>query len=132
MENLQKLGDAELEIMLAIWDAPAPVTSGYILERLKGKRNWALSTLMTTLARLAVKEFVLCDRTTRTNYYSALVGEAEYKARESRSFLQKLYAGSLPSLVAGLYDSNAISDQDLDELRALIDRLEEGGRNAVL
>lgn len=125
-QEMKRLGDAELEIMLVLWDAPRPVTAGYILEQLKGRRSWALSTLMTALARLADKGFVACDRSTRTNYYTPLVSEQAYKDRESRSFLQKLHAGSLPSLVAGLYGSNAISDRDLEELRALIDRLEGG------
>ena len=90
----KRLGDAELEIMLVIWDCTEPVTSTYILEQLRGRRNWALSTLMTTLSRLADKGFVFCDRTTRTNYYSALISEEDYKAQEGRSFLEKLYGNS--------------------------------------
>ncbi len=128
-QERKKLGDAELDIMLAIWQAPGPVTSTWLLEQLRGKRDWPLSALMTTLARLADKGFVACDRSTRTNYYSALVSEAEYKARESSSFLQRLHAGSLPSLVAGLYGSQAIGNAELEELRALIDTLEGGDQD---
>lgn len=128
-KQLKRLGDAELEIMLALWEADAPVTAGFILEKLKGRRNWALSTLMTVLARLVEKGFVVCDRSTRTNYYTAVISEKEYKSMESRRFLNKLHKGSLPNLVAGLYDSRAIGTAELDELRALIDSLKEGGRN---
>ena len=63
----KRLGDAELEIMMVLWDSSEPVTSTYILGQLKGRRNWALSTLMTTLSRLAEKGFVCCDRSPRTN-----------------------------------------------------------------
>ena len=35
----KKLGDAELEIMLAIWGSEAPVTSGYILNELKNSEK---------------------------------------------------------------------------------------------
>lgn len=128
-QDYKRLGDAELDIMLALWKADGPVTSTWLQQTLRGKRDWPLSTLMTTLARLADKGFVACDRTTRTNYYTALVREEDYKARESRSFLQRLHAGSLPSLVAGLYDSRAIGDAELDELRTLIDTLEGGGQD---
>ena len=34
MERKKKLSDAELEIMLAIWEAGEPVTSSYILQQL--------------------------------------------------------------------------------------------------
>lgn len=129
-EKRKRLGDAELEIMMVLWDTEEAVTSGYILEHLRGRRNWALSTLMTTLARLAEKGFVHCDRSTRTNFYSPLISARDYRAGESRSFLEKLYGNSLPGLVASLYDSRAISDRDLDELRAFLDQLEKGDHNA--
>lgn len=122
----KRLGDAELEIMLVIWDCTEPVTSTYILEQLRGRRNWALSTLMTTLSRLADKGFVFCDRTTRTNYYSALISEEDYKAQEGRSFLEKLYGNSVQNLVASLYSSKTISDRDLDELKQMIEQIEKG------
>lgn len=128
--KIKRLGDAELEIMLVIWDTSEPVTSNYILERLHGRRNWALSTLMTTLARLADKGFVYCDRSTRTNYYSALISAQDYKAKESRSFLERLYGNSLQNLVTSLYDSNTINDEDLSDLRKLIEKIEGGNNHA--
>lgn len=123
MERRMHLGDAELEIMQAIWAAREPVTSTEIQRRLTGRRGWALSTLMTTLARLADKGFVACDRSSRTNYYSALVGEAAYKAAESRSFLQRMHAGSLRSLAASLAGDERLAPREAEELRRLLDKL---------
>lgn len=128
-DKIKRLGDVELEIMLVVWEAQEPVTSNYVLEHLHSRRTWALSTLMTTLARLADKGFVHCDRSTRTNYYSALIPEKEYKAKESRSFLERLYGNSLQNLVASLYDSKAIDDTDISELRQMIDKIEERNNN---
>jgi BlaI family transcriptional regulator, penicillinase repressor len=124
-DKIKRLGDAELEIMLVIWHSKEPVTSNYILEELQGKRKWVLSTLMTSLARLADKGFVLCDRTTRTNLYSALVSEEDYKARESRSFLEKLYGNSLQRLITSLYSNNVIDGADLSELREYLDKIDK-------
>ena len=39
---MKRLGDAELEIMLTVWAAREPVTSGYVSGALKGRRDWAL------------------------------------------------------------------------------------------
>ncbi|MDF2873051.1 MAG: transcriptional repressor, CopY family [Anaerocolumna sp.] len=129
-DKIKRLGDAELEIMLVIWETIEPVTSNYILERLHNRRNWALSTLMTTLTRLADKGFVYCDRSTRTNYYSALISEQDYKVKESRSFLERLYGNSLQSLVANLYDSNTIDDDEISELQKLIEEIQRRNDNA--
>jgi BlaI family penicillinase repressor len=128
-EKIKRLGDAELEIMMVLWNSSEPVTSNYILEQLRGRRNWVLSTLMTTLARLSDKGFVYCDRSTRTNYYSALISAREYKAKESRSFLERLYGNSLQNFVASLYESNTIDEDDLSELRKLIDDIERRNKN---
>ena len=129
-EKIKRLGDAELEIMLVVWESEEPVTSNYVLENLHNRRHWKLSTLMTILARLEKKGFVYCDRSTRTNYYSALISEKDYKAKESSSFLEKLYGNSLQNLVTSLYDSNAINDTDLSELSKMIDEL-GGGKDSV-
>lgn len=123
-ETLKRLGDAELEIMQVIWSANEPLTSTAVLARLNGRRKWALSTLMTSLNRLADKGFVACDRTGKSNLYAPLIKRADYQARESKSFLQRLHGNSVQSLVASLYDGRAITDGDLEDLRAFLDRLE--------
>ena len=84
METIKKkLGEAELEIMQVIWDSEPPVTSNYILKELQGRRKWQLSTLMTSLSRLADKGFVSCDRTSGSNLYAPLVPAAACKTAES-------------------------------------------------
>ena len=122
--NIKKLGDAELDIMEVLWSSSEPLTSGYILDRIRPIRDWALSTLMATLSRLAEKGFVYCDRTTRTNFYSAIITAEEYRRSEGTSFIRKIYGGSVKKLVANLYDCHELSDNDIAELRAYLDELE--------
>lgn len=123
--NRKKLGEAELEIMQVIWKKDAPVTSNQILQELQEYRNWQLSTLMTSLARMADKGFVHCDRSTGTNLYTAIILENDYKVTESKNFLEKLYNNSLQNLVASLYGSKVLKDSDLRELRSFLDELDE-------
>ncbi len=126
MSNVQKkLGEAELEIMQVIWSSQNPVTSNYILKELQGKRKWQLSTLMTSLSRLSDKGFVICDRSTGTNLYSFLISENDYKAKESKNFLEKLYNNSIQNLVATLYGNKVIKASDIQELRGFLDKMEE-------
>jgi len=123
-DSIRRLPDAELEVMLCIWHADPPVSASYILTQLHGKRNWALATLMTVLGRLAEKGFVTCEKRGRNNLYSPVVSEEDYKASEGKSLLERLYSNSFHNLVVSLYDSKAISQNDLVELRRYLDRIE--------
>lgn len=122
---LKKLGEAELEIMQVIWKSENPVTSNYILKELQGRRKWQLSTLMTSLTRMADKGFVHCDRSTGNNLYTSVISENEYKAGASKHFLEKLYNNSIQNMIATLYSNKAIKDSDIEELRSFLDKLEE-------
>lgn len=122
---MKKLGEAELEIMQVIWKTDVPVTSSFILKELQEQRKWQLSTLMTSLSRLVDKGFISCDRTTGNNLYSPIISENDFKAKESKSFLEKLYNNSIQNMVATLYSNKAIKDSDVDELRKFLDDLEE-------
>lgn len=122
---MKKLGDTEIEIMKILWDSSKPLTSGEILEKLNLNKNWKLSSLMTALDRLAGKGFVCCDRSTRTNFYTAIITEEEYQTEESKFFLEKIFSNSVQKLVANLYDGDAISKEDLASLKQWIDEVQE-------
>lgn len=99
---MRKLSDSEFEIMKVLWSQDASMTSNEILDRVKDKYDWKLAGLMTFLARMVDKGYVYCDRSTRTNYYSAVVSQDEYKFQESETFLEKLYDSSAANLIAHL------------------------------
>ena len=120
----RRLGDAELEIMLAIWEAAEPVTSPYVHEKLKGRRDWALPAVITSLNRLVEKGFLACEKQGRGNRYQSLISEEEYKASEGRGLLDRLYGSSCRSLVAALVDGGRIGREELADLRAYLDELE--------
>ena len=120
-----RLSDAELDIMLIIWNADGPVSASYILERLKVKRDWALAALMTALSRLCEKGAVLCEKRGHRNFYSAILKEQEYKENESKSFLEKMYANSFMNMIASLYNSKAIDGEDLSDLQQFLEHLKK-------
>ena len=122
---MKRLGDAELEIMLAIWGADGPVQSTYVHQKLKERRGWALPAVITALSRLTGKGFLACEKQGRSNRYTALVTEQEYQAEEGRSVLDRLYGSSFTGMVASLYDGRAIGKKELDELRQYLDGLED-------
>ena len=122
--NHPRLGDAELDIMLILWNGRRAMTAKEVQQGLIGKRDWALSSLMTALERLCAKGFAACDRTAGTNLYTPQVQEEAYRAGEGKTLLEKLYGNSVGSLVASLYAGRVIGEKELSELRRLIDKLE--------
>ena len=121
---MKRLGDAELEIMLAVWEAGEPVPSSYVQEKLRGRRDWALPSILTSLSRLVDKGFLSCQKRGKSNWYHPLVSEKDYKAAEGRGLIDRLYGGSFTGMVASLCDGRAIDEDDLAQLRRYLDTLE--------
>jgi predicted transcriptional regulator len=125
MKHIKRLGDAELDIMQVIWSSDEPVNSQFISQGLHGKRDWQLPTLLTVLSRLVEKGFLTVARQGRSNYYTAIISRTEYQESEGKQLLEKLYSGSMRSLMSALVGSKAVDQKDLSDLRNYLDELEQ-------
>lgn len=114
MNDMKKLPDSELEIMMIIWDAKEKVTSDYIMDRINN--DWLKTTVLNFLTRLCDRGFLKCHKEGRFNIYESQVDKEDYLQKESKRFLKKMHHNSLASLVAALYDGNSISKDDLEKL----------------
>ncbi len=128
-KNIKRLPDSELEIMLIIWEAKEPVSSAYLMEKLQGEKDWANTTVLNFLARLAERGFLKVEKQGRINIYSPIIAEKDYIEIESRSFLERMHKSSLKSFVAALYDGRTLSSQDAEELKRCIDDMTKGENN---
>lgn len=123
MKDIKRLPESELEIMQIIWKETAPVSRITIENALQRTHPLAPTTILTLLTRLCEKGFLILKKEGRTNLYEPLVAEKEYLAAESRSFLDRLFHGSVAGFATALCDSG-IKKEELEELRQL---LEKGG-----
>ena len=121
--ELKKLPESEFEIMAAIWAEGESVTSDLLMERLR--KDWKKTTLLSLLTRLCERGFLRCDKDGKHNVYTALVREEDYIKMESAGFLRRVHRGSVARLVASLYDGEAITRADLEELEAFIREAKE-------
>ena len=121
MEKLKQIPAAELKVMQVIWTNPSPISTTQIKEVLDKTRPWKTGALQTLLNRLIERGFLKADMQGKSKIYMPLVSEDDYLAAESKSFLQQLSSNSITKLVASLYDSKAISQEDLHELNNYID-----------
>lgn len=127
MSKYPNLTQADSLIMEILWREGA-MGSADILRQVEDELNWSRQTVRTYLQRLIDKGLVGV-RTTRKRVYAyyPLVSREEYAADKAGSLMNRYY-GKLSHMVAGLAKSQDISDQDLDELEALIRNLRGKGK----
>jgi len=126
-EKIDRLPDAELDVMLVLWNAGEPMKTSAILDVLNREKNWSMSTLQALLARLLDRGFVKAEAVNRLKYYTPAVREEAYRIRETKSFLKRLHGNSFKSLVLSLIDGEAIDENDLEEIEAML--REAGAKN---
>lgn len=118
-----RISDAELEVMEALWSAGHPLTAAEAADRISGDRDWSLATVKTMLSRLATKGAVKHKEDGRRFLYSPAIKREAYVGNESRRFVERLFGGRLSPLVAHLAEGDALDDEDIAAIEALLKEL---------
>ena len=119
-QDISRLPDAELDVMLVLWDAGEPMKTAKLLEVLNKKKDWSMSTLQSLLSRLEERGFVEVQKHMRFKYYVPAISEEDYRQKETRIFLERLHGNSFKSLIATLIDSNTVDSSDLKEIEEML------------
>ncbi|MDD3204081.1 MAG: BlaI/MecI/CopY family transcriptional regulator [Pygmaiobacter massiliensis] len=119
------LPESELEVMLCLWRFSEPVRTARLLAAISADKSWTLSTLKVLLARLEAKGFVDCTREGRFTLYSARISEESYRLQETTGLLKRFYRSSAKQMIASLVTDSNLSEDDLSELAALIEKAGE-------
>ena len=97
--------------MKVLW-AQSPATANNVIKALSGSTSWNPKTTRTLLNRLVHKKALGFERRGREYHYFPLVDERTCVRAESRSFLQRVYGGSLrPMLAAFLQEQDLSPDE---------------------
>lgn len=122
MTVFQKLSDAEMEVMQAVWDAEGSVTSSYIQQKL-ASHAWKPTTVLTFLKRLTQKGMLSYTREGKTNVYAPLVSRDAYTQAQTRVFLEQVHHGSVQSLMASLCGGDTATTEEIRALREWLETL---------
>lgn len=117
-ELAERISDSELEVMKLLWKAEDALSSTEIREELQKSMGWGATTIKTLISRLLGKE-VISQEKRQVFYYRALISEKEYNSWATGRLINRLYRGSAKNLVAALVDSEGLSAEDIEELRAM-------------
>ncbi len=121
LQNVRRLPDAELEVMQALWQCKPPAARADLEAILQKTHPMAMTTLLTLLTRLSEKQFLSIEKQGRRSFYTPLVSREEYQAAQSKTFVEKLFGGSMSAFAAALCQSG-LSREELEELRQLLER----------
>ena len=124
MENIN-LTNSEWYVLDCLWER-SPMTVMELVAALGERLGWAKSTTITTLRRMEDKGLVRCTVEGRGKHYAPAVPREKAARRETRSFLDKVYQGSVGLMVSALAQDKALSKQEIDELYEILRRAEEG------
>lgn len=123
MEHL-KLSDGEWKLMKVLWNCQ-PQTLAELVAALDADTGWSRATIFMMLKRLIAKGAVTLDESGKYQQYSAAVAYAEVEPEETASFLTKVYGGSVGLMVSNLVGRGALSEQEIRELKAILDAAEQ-------
>ena len=117
------LSDGEWKLMYKLWEEPSR-TIAQLTAALQPETGWSKHTVITMLNRLEGKGAVSHDGGT-PRHYSATLAKEDAARAETRSFLDKVYGGRLGLMMSAMVDSRSLTQQDIDELAAILENAKE-------
>jgi predicted transcriptional regulator len=119
----ERISEAELAVMEALWASPVPLTAQDVHDRIGDARDWSDRTVKTMLGRLLAKGVLAHEEDGRRYLYRPAVERDAYVAGESRRLVDRLFGGRAAPLVAHLAEGDGLTPQDIAELEALLKEL---------
>lgn len=116
--SIPKIGESEWYVLKALWEK-APMSGNDIVKAVSAHTDWSQSTILTMLRRLVKKKAVGVEQQSVMMYYPML-SEHDVVRMETDLFLKRVYKGSVNLLVKGFLENGSLSEQEIDELKKLI------------
>lgn len=125
--KLPSLGDLELEILNFVAEH-APVTVREVVTQFGEPRGLARTTILTVMERLRKKNCLHREDRGGVFEYSPSLQKRDLLRGLIRSFTDKALGGTLDPLVTYLVEDAELSDGQIQELKQLVETLQEKRR----
>lgn len=125
---MKELSGAEWNLMESLWEY-SPKVGSQIVTDMAARTGWSRSTTLTMLRRMTEKGLIACENSGQMKTYAPLVEREEAARKETESFLNRVYNGSISLLVSGFVERQKLTEQEIAELRQLLEKA-EGDRDA--
>ena len=115
-----RLGAVEARFADIIWQN-APLSSGELVKLCAQQLEWKKSTTYTVLKKLCERGIFQNQEGTVT----PLISRRDFYARQSQRFVEENFDGSLPSFIAAFASGGRLSNQDLQDIRRMLDEFDK-------
>ena len=123
-QSTKELTEGEWIIMKVVW-GNEPCAAGTVQEALEETKDWAYSTVKTTMDRMVAKGFLEITKIRNLQLFSSRISQAEAKKGEFRKMLKRAFDGALTPMMQFLIEQEDFSKDDLKNLRQLINKAEK-------
>lgn len=114
-----KMGAVESRFADIIWEHE-PLSTGELVGLCSEQLQWKRTTTYTVLKKLSEHGIFQMQNKTVT----ALVSREEYYGSQSERFVRETFDGSLPAFIAAFTKRKALSEEEIAEIRSMIDKKE--------
>ena len=119
-----KLTGSEWSVLDSLWQEN-PQTVMQLVANLSKTVGWAKSTTITTLRRMEEKGLVHCEIAGKGKSYTPAVEQEQAEIFETRSFLDRVYRGSVGLMMSAMAQRQELSKEEIAELREILAQAEE-------
>ena len=123
MKTNSSLGKNELDTLRFVSEN-APITVGEVVKGYGTPRGLARTTVLTVMDRLLAKGFLTRRRVAGVYKYSPRIEHGALLTRLVDDFVKGSLGGSLTPFVAYLADTRGASQEEIEELRRMVESLE--------
>ena len=126
MERMIYAGD--WKVLERLWEE-SPQTLMQLVRRLSEEVGWSKSTVATMVRRMEAKGLLRFEEGGRARLIYPTLTREEASRAETNGLIDKVFRGSPGLLMASLIEQNDFSQEEIDELYAMLKKAEEA-RNA--
>ncbi|WP_060204146.1 penicillinase repressor BlaI [Sporosarcina koreensis] len=118
-KEIPNISESEWEVMNVLWEK-APQTANDVISSLQEKIDWKPKTVRTLLDRLVHKKVIGVNKDQRVYTFFPLYSQDECQRAEARSFIKRIYGGTLKSMLVQFVEDDSLSETDIKELRSIL------------
>ena len=112
-----KIFESEYRFCLILWEHE-PIRSTELAKLCKEKLDWSKTTTYTVIKRLSERGVLKNENT----IVSSLISKDEAQQSELNELVEKKFEGSLPAFIAAFARRQELSDDEVAEIRRIIER----------
>jgi len=124
-ESVPRPTETELELLHILWETE-PATVRDIYDRLNQDRPSGYTTVLKLLQIMTVKGLVLRDEANRAHVYRAAISQDAMQSKILKDLSMRLFSGSAAQLALHALAMEPASQNELEEIRALIEHKRAG------